>query len=108
MAAIAGRADRTHNAESSGSRLSLGRGSTSITDPAPASAVPNDRDPGCLNFPDQFFGCNLGVWLRCEIIRGDDAGYRRAFNRGGWLSNGCYSRAPMPGSALIGKDRKLG
>jgi hypothetical protein len=69
------------------------------TNPAPASAVPNDRGPA--DFPDQFFGRNLGVWLSCEIIRGDDAGYRRTFNRGGWLSNGCYSRAPMPWGAVL-------
>src|SRR3979411_3086719 len=79
------------------------RSTALIIGPAFAPRVPVLAD---LEFPDDLFGCKLGIRLGGKIIRRHDAGDRPARN-GSRLSNRGYRRAPMSRPALIGNNRKL-
>src|SRR5712664_2022848 len=62
---------------------------------------------GCLKFPDDFFGCKLGLRLGRVIIRRHEASCRLASDEKSGMRMRRYSRAPVPRSALVGNNRKL-
>src|SRR5260370_20166822 len=69
---------------------------------------PAARDGGLsLQFPDNLFGCKLGVRLGHRIIRRHKAGSRPALDEKPGMRIRGYSRAPVPRSALVGDNRIL-
>src|ERR1700694_227742 len=65
------------------------------------------REALTLHFPDNPFGCKLGVRLGQGSIPRHDAGCRLAFNEGAWSPNRSHGRAPIPRSAVISNNRIL-
>ena len=62
----------------------------------------------CPKFPDDFFGCKLGIRLGHRIIRRHEASCRLASDEKSGMRIRGYGRAPMPRSALVGNNRILG
>src|ERR1700731_982812 len=62
---------------------------------------------GCLKFPDDFFGCKLGIRLGDVIIRRHEASCRLPPDEKSRMRIRGYSRAPVPRSALVGNNRIL-
>src|SRR5260370_29261685 len=62
---------------------------------------------GRLKFPDDFFGCKLGLGLGLVIIRRHEAGGRLAPDEKSGMRIRGYGRSPMSRSALVGNNRKL-